>query len=74
MLEAILTVVRRADNQPEFMQNLGFVADSSVPELYSFSSQIEPFLSAQTQQLPGTGPSSVRREAQSLCMSVTPKR
>jgi hypothetical protein len=65
----------RPDNQPEFMQNLGFVADSGVPEMYSFSSQIEPFLLAQTQQIPSNGSSSgVRRESQSLSMSGTPKR
>jgi hypothetical protein len=55
------------------MQNLGFVAENGVPELFSFSSQIEPFLLAQTQQLPGTAPpSSVRQE--SLSISGTPKR
>lgn len=57
------------------MQNLGFVADSNTPEIYSFSNQIEPFLLAQTQQIPGNGPPSVdRRESQSLSMSDTPKR
>ena len=45
-----------ADNQPEFMQNLGFVPDAGLPELYSYSSQVEPFLLAQTQQLPMTDP------------------
>jgi hypothetical protein len=65
----------RADNQPEFMQNLGFVSDAGIPELYSFSGQIEPFLLAQTQQIPGHGtPPGVRRESQSLGMSGTPKR
>jgi hypothetical protein len=65
--------ILRPDNQPEFMQNLGFVAENGVPELFSFSSQIEPFLLAQTQQLPGTAPpSSVRQE--SLSISGTPKR
>lgn len=57
------------------MQNLGFVADPGVPEMYSFSSQIEPFLLAQTQQLPGSGPPpGVRRESQSLSIPETPKR
>jgi hypothetical protein len=57
------------------MQNLGFVSDAGIPELYSFSGQIEPFLLAQTQQLPPTGtPSGVRRESQSLSMSGTPQR
>lgn len=55
----------RADNLPEFMQNLGFVSDSSVPETYSFSNQIEPFLLAQTQQFPSA--------SQPLGMSGTPK-
>ena len=65
----------RADNQPEFMQNLGFVSDSGVPEIYSFSSQIEPFLLAQTQQVPGNGSSSgARRESHQLSMSEPPKR
>jgi hypothetical protein len=65
----------RADNQPEFMQNLGFVTDSGIPELYSFSGQIEPFLLAQTQQLPSNGPSpALRRESQPLNISAAPKR
>jgi hypothetical protein len=64
----------RADNQPEFMQNLGFVDDSGIPELYSFSGQVEPFLLAQTQQLPSNGPSpAVRRETQPLNISAAPK-
>jgi hypothetical protein len=41
------------------MQNLGFVPEAGLSELYSYSTQ-EPFLLAQTQQLPeGTG---TRRE------------
>ncbi|KAJ5527533.1 hypothetical protein N7513_011692 [Penicillium frequentans] len=72
---ASLDGAEKPDNQPEFMQNLGFVADSGVPEMFSFSSQIEPFLLAQTQQIPSNGsPSGVRRESQSLSMSGTPKR
>ena len=48
------------------MQNLGFVSDAGIPELYSFSGQIEPFLLAQTQQLPTGGTQSgVPRESQS---------
>lgn len=66
---------RRADTSPEFMQNLGFVSESGVPEIYSFSNQIEPFLLAQTQQLPGAGPSpNVQRDSQPLSISRTPKR
>lgn len=38
------------------MQNLGFVPDAGIPELYSYSSQVEPFLLAQTQQLPMPDP------------------
>ena len=65
----------RADNQPEFMQNLGFVADSNVPEIYSFTNQIEPFLLAQTQQMPTNEPPSIdRRESQTISMGGTPKR
>jgi hypothetical protein len=57
------------------MQNLGFVSDAGIPELYSFSSQIEPFLLAQTQQLPNNGtPADVRRESQPLNMPGTTKR
>ncbi|KAJ5713949.1 uncharacterized protein N7483_011130 [Penicillium malachiteum] len=63
----------KADHQPEFMQNLGFVADPGVPEMYSFSSQIEPFLLAQ-HQIPSNGTPGVRRESQSISMSGTPKR
>ncbi|KAJ5950948.1 uncharacterized protein N7479_009361 [Penicillium vulpinum] len=72
---ASLDGAEKADNQPEFMQNLGFVSDAGIPELYSFSGQIEPFLLAQTQQLPNNGtPSDMRRESQPLAMSGTPKR
>jgi hypothetical protein len=57
------------------MQNLGFVSDVGIPELYSFSGQIEPFLLAQTQQLPNNDtPSGVRRESQPVSMSGNPKR
>lgn len=57
------------------MQNLGFVSDVGIPELYSFSGQIEPFLLAQTQQLPNNGtPSGMRRESGPLNISGTPKR
>ncbi|KAJ5158679.1 uncharacterized protein N7500_008330 [Penicillium coprophilum] len=72
---ASLDGAEKADNQPEFMQNLGFVSDAGIPELYSFSSQIEPFLLAQTQQLPNNGtPPDIGRESQPLGMSETPKR
>ncbi|KAJ5382873.1 hypothetical protein N7517_000784 [Penicillium concentricum] len=72
---ASLDGAEKADNQPEFMQNLGFVSDAGIPELYSFSGQIEPFLLAQTQQLPNNGTSSgMQRESQPVNMSGTPKR
>ncbi|OQD63445.1 hypothetical protein PENPOL_c009G08101 [Penicillium polonicum] len=72
---ASLDGAEKADNQPEFMQNLGFVSDVGIPELYSFSGQIEPFLLAQTQQLPNNGtPSGMRRESGPLTMSEPPKR
>ncbi|KAJ5985369.1 hypothetical protein N7522_012565 [Penicillium canescens] len=72
---ASLDGAEKADNQPEFMQNLGFVSDAGIPELYSFSGQIEPFLLAQTQQIPSNGtPPGVRRESQSLGMSGMSKR
>lgn len=65
----------RADNLPEFMQNLGFVSDSTVPETYSFSSQMEPFLLSQTQHLPSaSSPSAIRREPQTLGMLGTTKQ
>ncbi|KGO67772.1 Transcription factor, fungi [Penicillium italicum] len=72
---ASLDGAEKAENQPEFMQNLGFVSDVGIPELYSFSGQIEPFLLAQTQQLPNNGASSgMRRESQPPNLSGTPKR
>ncbi|KAF7126228.1 hypothetical protein CNMCM5793_002723 [Aspergillus hiratsukae] len=56
---ASLDGTEKGDNQPEFMQNLGFAPDAGLSELYSYSSQ-EPFLLAQIQQLP-EGPG-MRRE------------
>lgn len=55
----------RADNQPEFMQNLGFVPDAGMPELYPYSDQTEPFLLAQTQQISYPETSMGRRESTS---------
>lgn len=72
---ASLDGAEKADNQPEFMQNLGFVADSNVPEIYSFTNQIEPFLLAQTQQMPANDHQAIdRRESQTLSIGGTPKR
>lgn len=34
------------------MQNLGFVLDAGIPEVYPYSDQAEPFLLAQAQQIP----------------------
>ncbi|KAG0155264.1 hypothetical protein PDIDSM_838 [Penicillium digitatum] len=71
---ASLDGAEKADNQPEFMQNLGFVSDVGIPELYSFPGQIEHFLLAQTQQLANNGASSgIRRESQPLNISGAPK-
>ncbi|CEN62832.1 Putative Quinic acid utilization activator [Aspergillus calidoustus] len=39
----------RMDNQPEFMQNLGFVPEAGMPELYPYTGQSDPFLLAPTQ-------------------------
>lgn len=44
------------------MQNLGFVPDAGLSDLYSYSSQ-EPFLLAQTQQL-SEGSAAIQRERQ----------
>ncbi|PYI19400.1 quinic acid utilization activator [Aspergillus violaceofuscus CBS 115571] len=64
---ASLDGTEKTDNQPEFMQNLGFVPDAGVPEIYSYSTQVEPFLLAQTQQqVPCPEPGVVRRESQAV--------
>lgn len=62
--KSIFTNSCRTDNQPEFMQNLGFVPEAGVPELYSYSSQVEPFLLAQTQQQVPCEVGGVRRGSQ----------
>ncbi|EAW22702.1 putative C6 transcription factor QutA [Aspergillus fischeri NRRL 181] len=59
---ASLDGTEKGDNQPEFMQNLGFVPDAGLSDLYSYSSQ-EPFLLAQTQQL-SEGSAAIQRERQ----------
>ncbi|PKX94210.1 putative C6 transcription factor QutA [Aspergillus novofumigatus IBT 16806] len=59
---ASLDGTEKGDNQPEFMQNLGFVPDAGLSDLYSYSSQ-EPFLLAQTQQL-SEGSAVIHRERQ----------
>ena len=47
------------------MQNLGFVPDAGMPELYPYSDQTEPFLLAQTQQITCPENSTGRRESTS---------
>ncbi|GFF84499.1 hypothetical protein CNMCM6936_002390 [Aspergillus lentulus] len=59
---ASLDGTEKGDNQPEFMQNLGFVPDAGLSDLYSYSGQ-EPFLLAQTQQL-SEGSAVIHRERQ----------
>ncbi|KAI9372497.1 fungal-specific transcription factor domain-containing protein [Aspergillus egyptiacus] len=48
---ASLEGIDRMDTQPEFMQNLGFIPEAGIPELYPYASQTEPFLLAPTQTL-----------------------
>ena len=65
----------RADNQPEFMQNLGFVPDAGLPELFPYSDHAEPFLLAQTQKMPPCPETSTgRRESQQTTGSSSSKR
>ncbi|PLB43737.1 hypothetical protein P170DRAFT_418031 [Aspergillus steynii IBT 23096] len=74
---ASLDGTEKTDNLPEFMQNLGFVPDAGVPELYSYSNQVEPFLLAQNQpQMPGSETTGhLRRESQSINeVQSNPKR
>lgn len=75
-IDQLLTVYR-TDNLPEFMQNLGFVPDAGVPELYSYSNQVEPFLLAQSQpQMPGAEAAGhLRRDSQPMTdVQTNPKR
>ncbi|PLN84375.1 fungal-specific transcription factor domain-domain-containing protein [Aspergillus taichungensis] len=39
---ASLDGTEHADNQPEFMQNLGFVPDAGIPEFYPYTHQVDP--------------------------------
>ncbi|KAF9889712.1 hypothetical protein FE257_007018 [Aspergillus nanangensis] len=48
---ASLDGTEKIDNQPEFMQNLGFVPDAGMPELYAYGGQVEPYF-LPTQPLP----------------------
>ena len=56
------------------MQNLGFVPDAGIPELFPYSDHAEPFLLAQTQQIPCPETSTGRRESQQTAGSSTSKR
>ncbi|KAL2828506.1 fungal-specific transcription factor domain-containing protein [Aspergillus cavernicola] len=60
----------RMDTQPEFMQNLGFVPEAGIPELYPYTSQTEPFLLAPTQTLTSPETNGLRRESQITGESV----
>ncbi|KAJ5135738.1 uncharacterized protein N7515_005016 [Penicillium bovifimosum] len=45
----------KTDNQPEFMQNLGFISAVGNSELYSFSGPIDPIFPSHSQGLPDNG-------------------
>ncbi|KAJ5561911.1 hypothetical protein N7461_000672 [Penicillium sp. DV-2018c] len=45
----------KTDNQPEFMQNLGFISAVGNPDIYSFSGQMEPIFPSQNQGRPDNG-------------------
>lgn len=55
------------------MQNLGFVPDADIPELYLYSDHAEPFLLAQTQQI-SCPETSDRRGSRQTAGSSTSKR
>lgn len=62
------------DNQPEFMQNLGFVPEAGIPELYPYTSQRDPFLLAPSQQaLASPETNTLRREQQITSESLNPR-
>jgi hypothetical protein len=48
----------RLENQPEFMQNLGFAPSTGVSEVLSYYSQLDPMIMPQTQRFPSLGSSS----------------
>ncbi|KAL4886487.1 fungal-specific transcription factor domain-containing protein [Aspergillus karnatakaensis] len=61
----------RMDNQPEFMQNLGFVPEAGMPELYPYTTQGDPFLLASTHQtLTSPEANPLRRESQITSESI----
>ncbi|KAL4791753.1 fungal-specific transcription factor domain-containing protein [Aspergillus venezuelensis] len=64
----------RMDNQPEFMQNLGFVPEAGIPELYPYTSQRDPFLLAPTQQtLTSPETNTLRRDSQLAVETLNPR-
>ncbi|KAL4942358.1 fungal-specific transcription factor domain-containing protein [Aspergillus oleicola] len=64
----------RMDNQPEFMQNLGFVPEAGIPELYPYTSQRDPFLLAPTQQtLTSPETNTIRRDSQLAAETLNPR-
>jgi hypothetical protein len=60
------------DNQPEFMQNLGFVPEAGIPELYPYTSQTDPFLLPTQQTLTSPG-NTLPRESQIATESLNPR-
>ncbi|RJE19301.1 Quinic acid utilization activator [Aspergillus sclerotialis] len=56
----------RTDTRPEFMQNLGFVPNSRMPELSSFTGHAEPFIPTQAQELSYHGTSNPRQEPRQM--------
>ncbi|KAL4924440.1 putative C6 transcription factor QutA [Aspergillus undulatus] len=64
----------RMDNQPEFMQNLGFVPEAGIPELYPYTSQRDPFLIPPTQQtLTSPETNTMQRDSQLAAESLNPR-
>ncbi|KAL4899046.1 hypothetical protein BDW74DRAFT_184154 [Aspergillus multicolor] len=62
----------RLDNQPEFMQNLGFVPEAGIPELYPYTSHNDSFL-LPTQQTLTSPESALRREPPIAADSLNPR-
>ncbi|KAL2845710.1 fungal-specific transcription factor domain-containing protein [Aspergillus pseudoustus] len=55
----------RMDNQPEFMQNLGFIPEAGIPELYPYTGQTNPYFLAPTQpSLASPETTDLRRQSQ----------
>ncbi|KAL5049816.1 quinic acid utilization activator [Aspergillus fruticulosus] len=60
----------RMDNQPEFMQNLGYVPEAGIPELYPYTSQTDSFLLPAQQTLTEND---LRCESQIATASLNPR-